>query len=152
MKKRLLIIISVIIIGGSTSIGLGAYFWLNPLGGANQDIESGIIRLEGIFVEFDSGHYGRGTVQIVDLPNGDRRAQFIDVDIANGPDLYVYLSNKSTFSGIYDDPGNYISLGLLPYNSGNFSINTLGASITNVNSVLIWCKQFSVAFTYAPLS
>ncbi|MHA2035994.1 MAG: DM13 domain-containing protein [Promethearchaeota archaeon] len=152
MRKKLLVIVSIIIIGAVTGIGLGLFFWWNPLGAANEEIESGIIRLEGTFVVFDSSHYGHGTVQIVDLPNGDRLVQFIDVDIANGPDLWVYLSDKSSFSGISDSPGNYKSLGLLPYITGNFSVDTMGTTLTNVNSVLIWCKQFAVAFTYAPLS
>ena len=79
--------------------------------------------------------------------------QFVDVEIANGPDLYVYLSDKTFFSGIHDDPGNYIDLGFLPYNAGRFSMNIDNStSLNNVSSVLIWCKQVSVAFTYASLS
>jgi hypothetical protein len=151
MRKKLLIILPVIIIG--TSIGLGVYFWLNPLGRANQYLESGTVLLEGTFVEFDSSHYGRGTARIVAFPDGNQELQFVDVDLANGPDLYIYLSNKTTFSGIYDSPGNFISLGLLQYNGGNFSVNVqAGTLLANVNSVLIWCKQFSVVFTYASLN
>lgn len=155
MRKRLLIIligtISVIIIGAS--IGLGVYFWINPLSGANEDLKSGTVLLEGTLVEFDSSHYGRGTVQIVEFSNGSRQVQFVDVDIANGPDLFIYLSDKISFSGTHDQPGNYINLGFLPYNAGNFSVNIHEAtSVNNVNSVLIWCRQFSVAFTYASLS
>lgn len=155
MKKKLLIlligVISVIVIG--TSIGLGVYFWLNPLSGADEDLKSGTVLLEGTFVEFDSSHYGRGTVQIVEFSNGSRQVQFVDVEIVNGPDLFVYLSDKSSFSGTHDQAGNYINLGALPYNVGNFSVNIHEAtSINNVNSVLIWCRQFSVAFTYASLS
>lgn len=146
-----MVTLSVIIIAGS--IGLGSIFWLNLLGGENEDLESGALLLEGTFVEFDMAHYGRGTARIVTLPNGNRQLQFIDVDIAIGPDLFVYLSNKATFSGIMDSPGTFIDLGALPHNLGNFSINVNNAvSLNDVHSVLIWCKQFSVAFTYATLT
>lgn len=151
MRKKIVIPLVVIVIGVSTGLGLG--FWLIFSGGANENLVSGPILLEGTFIEFDSAHYGRGTTRIVTLPNGNRQLQFIDVDIASGPDLFVYLSDKTSFSGISDGPGTFIDLGALPHNSGNFSINIPGAtSLNNVNSVLIWCKQFSVGFTYAALN
>ena len=143
--------ISAIIIG--TSVGIGIYFWMNPLSGANEDLGSGTVLLEGTLVEFDTSHYGTGTVRIVEFIDGSREIQFVDVEIANGPDLYIYLSDKSSFSGIYDSPGTFISLGFLPHNAGNFSVNLhQSSSINNVNSILIWCRQFSVAFTYASLN
>jgi hypothetical protein len=157
--KKLLIIPIVIMISGA-SIGLGTYFWLNPIGGSDQgvvqsppkDLPVGTVLLNGTFIEFDSAHYGRGVVQIVEFPDGKRRVQFVEVELAPGPDLYVYFSDKSTFSGIRDGPGNFTNLGLLPYTSGNFSMGTKGVNLANVRSVLIWCKQFSVAFTYATLT
>ncbi|MFW9773958.1 MAG: DM13 domain-containing protein [Candidatus Thorarchaeota archaeon] len=151
MRKKLLIPVITVIIG--TTTGLGIYYWLNPLGGANENLGAGTILLKGTFVEFDSSHYGSGTTQIVLLSNGNRQLQFIDVEIANGPDLYVYLSDKSTFSSIYENPGNYVDLGRLHFNTGNFSINIAETtSLNNIMSVLIWCKQFSVSFTYAILN
>lgn len=151
MRKKLLITFLAIIIAGS--VGLASIFLFNLLGGANENLESGTLLLEGSFIEFDSAHYGRGTARIVLLPNGNRQIQFVNVEIASGPDLFIYLSDKSTFSGIMDSPGNFIDLGALPYISGNFSINIPEAtSINNVNSVLIWCREFSVVFTYAALN
>lgn len=151
MRKKLFFALLVFIVSTSgTGIGLGIYFWLNPLEGAYEDLESGKVLLKGTLVEIDDSHYGRGTVRIVSFPNGDRKLQFIDVKIANGPDLFIYLSDKKLFSGIYDTPGNFINLRYLPHNAGNFSISvSKGISLINVNSVLIWCRQFSVVFTYA---
>ncbi|MFW9820220.1 MAG: DM13 domain-containing protein [Candidatus Thorarchaeota archaeon] len=153
MRKKLNIALLAFIVGTSgTGIGLGLYFWLNPLGGANEALETGTVLLNGTLVEIDDSHYGRGTVQIVSFSNGYRQLQFIDVKIANGPDLFVYLSDKESFSGIYDTPGAFIDLRYLPHNAGNFSISiSNGISLSNVNSVLIWCRQFSVVFTYATL-
>ncbi|MHA2049397.1 MAG: DM13 domain-containing protein [Promethearchaeota archaeon] len=157
-------LIPIAIIISGLSIGVGSYFLLAPRGGTNQvpnedpdenpngTLPSGTVLLNGTFIMFDSAHYGHGIVQIVELPNSNRQVQFVEVDLAIGPDLYVYLSDKSVFSGIRDSAGNFKSLGLLPKNTGNFTMGLGGMSLTNVNSVLIWCKQFSVAFTYASLS
>ena len=151
MRKKIVIALAIIVIGVSS--GLGISLWFIFSGGANENLASGTILLEGTFIEFDSTHYGRGTSRIIALPNGNRQLQFINADIATGPDLYVYLSDKASFSGILDGPGTFIDLGALPHNLGNFSINIPGATLlNNVNSVLIWCKQFSVAFTYATLN
>ncbi len=86
------------------------------------------------------GNWGNGTVQIIPLENLDVKVQFFEVKIANEPDLYVYLSNKSSFTGISDIPGDFINLGRLPYNQGNFSFGiSLSINLEDVNSVLIWC-------------
>ena len=151
MKKKLLIVLTMGVIGVSTGLGIG--LWLIFSGTANEDLATGTILMEGTFIEFDSAHYGSGTARIVRLPNDNRQLQFVNVDIAPGPDLYVYLSNKTSFSGIGDGPGVYIDLGLLPFNVGTFSMNIQAmVNLSNVHSVLIWCKQFSVAFTYATLT
>ncbi len=153
MKKGVIIAISIsaiLVIGGGIAFG---YFLLNPLGGANEDLTPGTIQKSGTFVEIDGSHYGSGTANIVVVEVGAKELQFVNVNIANGPDLYVYLSYKSTFSGTGDDTGIFVDLGLLPYNSGNFSIPIHSSTDTNnYNSVLIWCLQFSVVFTYATLA
>jgi len=155
MKRKvtiLIIVLSVIITAG-TGTGLGLYFWLNPLGEGNENLEPGTVLSSGSFVQFDTAHWGEGPVQIVQLENDDLQVQFDNVEIANGPDLYVYLSNKSIFYGTFDSPGDYIDLGLLPYNKGTFSIAIPESTdINDVKSILIWCLQFTVVFTYAALS
>ncbi len=153
MKRGVIIAIvvsAVLVIGGGFTLG---YFLLNPLRGANQDLTPGTIQKSGTFVEIDGSHYGSGTANIAVIEGGALELQFVNVNIAIGPDLYVYLSAKSTFSGTGDVPGTKVDLGLLPYNSGNFSISLHSSiDINNYNSVLIWCLQFSVVFTYATLA
>ncbi|MCK5045092.1 MAG: DM13 domain-containing protein [Candidatus Heimdallarchaeota archaeon] len=153
MKRKIIIIaLSVIILAG-TGTGLGLYFWLNPLGGVNEQLEPGTVLSDGNFVAIDTSHWGTGKVQIVQLVNGSLQLQFDRVEIANGPDLYVYLSNKTSFTGIADSPGPYVDLGQLPYNEGRFSMSISGSTnLAEVNSVLIWCLAFTVVFTYASLS
>ncbi|TXT56152.1 MAG: hypothetical protein BAJALOKI2v1_630017 [Promethearchaeota archaeon] len=67
--------------------------------------------------------------------------------------FFFYLSEKSTFSGTQDEPGNYIDFGRLPAQSGTFItiMNITIEDIKKYGSVLIWCEPFKVVFTYASL-
>ncbi|OLS22587.1 MAG: hypothetical protein HeimC2_29130 [Candidatus Heimdallarchaeota archaeon LC_2] len=106
----------------------------------------------GEFVKIDNNHKGSGNIRIVNSIDGDLILIFDEVEISNGPALKVYLSSKSSFSGTGDNAGDYISLGDLRANIGNFTMeipsNTI---ISNYNSVLIWCEPFAVVFTWATL-
>jgi hypothetical protein len=88
----------------------------------------------------------------VESDTGSQAVRFIDVSITDGPDLYVYLSKKSSFSSAYDDPGEYVNLGQNPAVTGNFTV-LIPSHIngTEYASVLIWCLRFTVLFTYAIL-
>ncbi|MFW9848800.1 MAG: DM13 domain-containing protein [Candidatus Thorarchaeota archaeon] len=110
------------------------------------------VLLSGVLQEVDSVHKGSGTVQLVESNLGHQSIRFIDVSITDGPDLYVYLSKQSSFSGIYDGPGEYVSLGRTLTVTGNFTAS-IPDSVdgTEYTSVLIWCQAFSVLFTYAVL-
>jgi hypothetical protein len=153
MKRKILIIVLSVIILAGTGTGLGLYFWLNPLRGTNLNLEPGTVLSEGTFVQIDTSHWGSGPVEIVQLANGSLQLQFDRVEIANGPDLYVYLSNKTSYTGISDNPGGYVDLGQLPYNEGRFWMDIPGSTnLAEVNSVLIWCLAFTVVFTYAIMS
>ena len=150
MKKKLvyLIIGSIIIFGG----GLGTYFYLNPLGDGNEITAQGTIISNGQLVDADSSHEGSGTVQIVQVEANVLELQFLEVEITNGPDLFVYLSKKPSFSDPYDSIGEFIDLGKLTYNSGNFSYTVPSSvQLEDYKSVVIYCKQYSVVFTYATL-
>ncbi|MFW9893360.1 MAG: DM13 domain-containing protein [Candidatus Thorarchaeota archaeon] len=122
-----------------------------PLGNTTPPGETEYtVLLSGSLQEVDSAHTGSGTVQLVESDTGSQAIRFIDVSITNGPDLYVYLSKKSSFSGISDDPGEYVSLGLTPAVTGNFTVSipdTVNGQ--DYASVLIWCQAFAVLFTYA---
>ena len=107
---------------------------------------------EGNLVRIDNSHWGTGVVQLVQDEDGNYFVYFVDVEIASGPQLLVYLSDKPTFTGTSDSPGNYIDLGELPAQSGSFSVSIpTGTNIGLYKSVMIWCEPFSVVFTYATL-
>ena len=109
---------------------------------------------EGEFEDADSDHRGSGLVRIISSSAGETTLVFINVELTNGPDLKVYLSGKSTFSGSSDGYGNtFKNLGDLPANIGNFTMNIPSSvDTTRFNSVVIWCEPFSVLFTWATLS
>ena len=73
--------------------------------------------------------------------------RFDDFAVRNGPDLFVYLS---------PDPDGYvdgaIEVARLKADRGSFNTPVpTGTDLSDVRSVLIWCKQFSHLFAVATL-
>ncbi|MHA2361949.1 MAG: DM13 domain-containing protein [Candidatus Thorarchaeota archaeon] len=121
----------------------------------DEDLEQSevTVLLSGTLQQVDMGHTGSGIVQLVQSDLGNQSIFFINVSITNGPDLYVYLSEQNSFSGINDGPGEFVSLGLVPAVIGTFSVAIPNhVNGTDYASVLIWCLRFTVLFTYAILS
>jgi len=102
----------------------------------------------GSFMGADEFHFGEGTARLIETAPGQYTLRLADFAVRNGPDLYVYLS---------PDPGGYadgaIELGRLKADRGNQNYEVpAGTDLSNVESVVIWCRQFSVLFATAPLS
>jgi hypothetical protein len=77
-----------------------------------------------------------------------RVLRFEDVDIAGAPNMYVYLSDRSD-----GRPGHYTDLGPLKATNGSFNYAIPSSvDLSTVRTVVIWCRQFSVTVTYAPLA
>ena len=69
-----------------------------------------------------------------------------DFKASNGPDLYVRLIKKS-------DVKDYVELGKLQGNIGSQSYAIpAGTNLAEYDSVIVWCKQFSVLFGTAKLA
>ena len=66
----------------------------------------------------------------------------------NGPDLVVYLTSQS----VRADPSAFddtllLDLGTLEANRGDLNIEIpAGSDLSEVNSAVIWCRRFTVAF------
>jgi len=151
--KALIIVVVIVLV---SAIGIGWLFLSNQSTGQplmDEELSEDVTVLsEGDLVRIDNSHWGTGVVQIVQDEDGNYYVYFVDVEIASGPQLLVYLSDKPTFSGTNDSPGNYIDLGELPAQSGSFSVSIPpGTNISLYKSVMIWCEPFSVVFTYATL-
>ena len=112
---------------------------------------------QGVFVKIDPIHKGAGTVYL--LPNrlGDEMRESIlifddDVKITQGPDLWVYLSTNGNIKK--EGLGEFIDLGLMKGNKGGQTYVILSpiVDLAHYRSTVIWCKQFSVLFSFATLT
>lgn len=95
-------------------------------------------------------HPTKGTVRIYALADGRRVLRLQDLDTSNGPDLKVYLSERPHTSGEFGT--GFVSLGTLKGNKGssNYAVPR-ETDLGKYQSVVIWCKRFSVPFGAAPL-
>ncbi len=98
-------------------------------------------------------HPGSGTATVYKLPDGTRTLRLENFATDNGPDLYVYLSVAPDSNDEQTVLNNeYVSLGQLKGNQGNQNYELpADLDIAAYNSVTVWCQQFSVNFTTAPL-
>jgi len=97
-------------------------------------------------------HETTGSATLVRLPDGGHAVQFEALDTSDGPDLYVYLSDKASDSAESAFGTGYTSLGKLKANQGN-QVYPIPADtdLNRVRSVVIWCQRFSAGFAVAPL-
>ena len=100
----------------------------------------------GTFVGVGDGiHDAQGDVLIINADDGSRFLRFENFKATNGPDLFVYLATDETAN-------DFVNLGVLKGNIGNQNyMIPPGADLSTHNTVLIWCKQFSVLFGSAQL-
>lgn len=101
----------------------------------------------GTFVGAGDGfHNAEGTAKVIQLTNGTNILRLENLKATNGPDLYVYLSTGKTAT-------DFINVGRLKGNVGNQNyLIPSGTDFTKYNTVLIWCRAFSVLFGSANLS
>lgn len=111
---------------------------------------------QGTFVKIDPIHKGVGGVYL--LPNklgNDKNESLIlfdkDTKITPGPDLWIYLSTSEDVNG--SGLGEYLKLTLLKGTKGGqtYIVNKPILELEKYKSVVVWCKQFEVLFTYAVL-
>lgn len=97
-------------------------------------------------------HATTGSATLVRLEGGGHAVQFEALDTSDGPDLYVYLSDKPSDAAESAFGSGFTSLGQLKANQGSqvYAIPA-DADLDGVRSVVIWCKRFSAGFAVAPL-
>ena len=101
----------------------------------------------GRFAGTDDFHFGRGTAILREVAPGRWVVRLEDFSVRNGPDLYLVLSPDR--KGYADEA---IEVGRLRATDGSFNMRVPeGTDVSDVSSVLIWCKQFSHLFAVAPL-
>jgi hypothetical protein len=77
--------------------------------------------------------------------DGETILRFEDFDTDNGPRLHIYLSTD-----LGDD--DFVDLGPIKATKGNVNYTVPpGTDLDRYRHVLVWCKPFSVLFSYADL-
>jgi Electron transfer DM13 len=101
----------------------------------------------GSFVGVGDGiHDAEGIAKVIPLQDGSNILRLENLQVTNGPDLYVYLSTDKSAS-------DFVSLGKLKANNGNQNYNIPSETdLIKYDNVLIWCKPFSVLFGSAQLA
>jgi hypothetical protein len=106
----------------------------------------------GNFDRKDDVHYANGQAILARQEDGAVVLRLQDLDAANGPDLYVYVSENPDPKNSDELQQGEHNLGSLKATNGSFSY-TLDASIdpAKIKSVVIYCRAFSVIFSTATL-
>jgi len=90
-------------------------------------------------------YMNQGIAKVISIGGGANVLRLEDLVVTNGPDLYVYLSTDKSAS-------DFVDLGRLKANIGNqnYPIPS-GTDLMKYDTVLIWCRAFSVLFGSAEL-
>jgi hypothetical protein len=105
------------------------------------------VLVTGSFVGAGDGiHNAEGIAKAIPLQDGSSILRLENLHVTNGPDLSVYLSPDKSAS-------DYVNIGKLKANNGNQNYEIpLGTDLSRYDTVLIWCRPFSVLFGSAELS
>ncbi len=164
MKKAILILVAVFIVGGGvfalTNIGKetetidqsntpAAEPAASPDSPTdNPAVSSASTLKQGEFMDADGFHKGSGTAQVMKTNEGNIVKFSSDFSVTNGPDLFVYFSKTADEND--KDPGDFVSLGKLQKTSGEQTYK-LPDNLDGYKSVVIWCRAFKTTFSVAPL-
>jgi hypothetical protein len=120
---------------------------------AAEEAGAVVTLIEGSFV--DRSHPGSGLAKVLNDGTEQRFLRFEDFETDNGPDLFVYLTraDAAADAGAFGVDGDFIDLGRLKGNVGeqNYEI-PIEVDLSQFDTVVVWCKRFSVAFTAADLA
>jgi hypothetical protein len=109
--------------------------------------DSVAVLASGSLRKVDPVHYGSGQVKILAIGTA-RFLRFENVDIAGAPNMFVYLSDRND-----GQPGTFTDLGPLRATNGSFNYQLPESlDLSNVRSVVVWCRAFTVTVTYAVLA
>ena len=131
-----------ILLMGLAAITLFSTISLSQMADAQESIST----LSGQFMGAGDGiHNAEGITREITLEDGKQFIRFENFKVTNGPDLFVYLATDKSAS-------DFVDIGRLKANNGNQNYEVPeGTDLTKYDTVLIWCKAFSVLFGSADL-
>lgn len=141
-------------VSGAAFWYLASPLWIDRV--VNEELVQGdqvMTLAQGRFRDADAVHKGSGLARIVSLPGGGVEVQLSEFSVTNGPDLELWLSTHPDPATSADvTGGEWLSLGLLRGNIGDQSYRVpAGTDLSRYKSVVVWCEQFGVLFSPAPL-
>lgn len=106
---------------------------------------------QGSFVSGE--HTTTGTARLIRLADGSTVLRLEGLKTSEGPDVRVYLSTRPAGESKLDNLGpQAVDLGGLKGNIGSQNYRVpAGTDLSQIRSVSIWCKRFSVGFGAADL-
>ncbi len=163
--KRVIGIISLVIIVGVVYYGASPLFWnvkINEVApgesdGLTENLEASSNAIEtreksgqpsarGTPVIGTTLHPASGSARVIEEDGGKKYLRYENFKTINGPDLYVYLATDT-------DAKEFVSLGRLRGTEGNINYEIPDSiNISAYPYALTWCKQFGVLFNYAKLN
>lgn len=161
IKKPAILILSILILGIISALAFG-FFEVQTLV-TNERVDEKLpssevskptapqVLAEGELRRIDAVHYGQGTVQLLQSADDASIVRFDNVTIANGPDLYVYISETANPGNTIASLGQYADLGKLKGNIGSQNYVLPDNLEFKPQSIIVWCKRFGVLFTYAEM-
>ncbi|MCB1387121.1 MAG: DM13 domain-containing protein [Nitratireductor sp.] len=107
----------------------------------------------GRFHDADGAHKGSGKAEILQGAAGTTLLRLTEFRVTNGPDLEVWLVKAADPKSAADvTAAGWLSLGPLKGNVGDQTyVIPEGTDLGQYGSVVIWCEQFGVLFSPAPL-
>jgi hypothetical protein len=103
-----------------------------------------------MFRDVDAIHRGSGKAKLYRLTDGSGLLRSEEIDIANGPNLYVYLVKHPDPQSAKDVTPDFVNLGRLKGNQGsqNYPIPS-EVKVEDYGSAVIYCQLFGVLFSPA---
>jgi len=112
----------------------------------NTTTTSSVLRTGSFIGVGDGIHNAEGTARVIPLEDGTNILRLENLRVTNGPDLYMYLSRD-------EDASDIVNVGKLKANNGNQNYDIPeGTDLSKYDTVLIWCRPFSVLFGSAELN
>lgn len=98
-------------------------------------------------------HQGSGAALVYQQPDGSYVLRLENLDVENGPDLYVYVvAAPDANDGATVENAGFLNVGQLKGNQGNQTYQLPAEFDPTVHrSITIWCQRFAVNFVTAPL-
>lgn len=156
MFRFLKIAIPVFVVGfivGNAFWYLFSPLWIDRVVAEAAPISAQSTGRSGMFKDADLAHRGSGKAEILKA-DGIDLLRLTEFEVTNGPDLEVWLVEKTNIKSSADVKGSkWLSLGALKGNIGDQSYQIpAGTDISKYASAVIWCEQFGVLFASAALN